>query len=556
MRAALLLLTLAALCGAGLWLFTAGGGVAPPPGASGGAITRSTSAAFASPRAQALPEGVVATRAEAVDIDPGELADRPTVCLRVVDHESERPVAGAVVRRLLSGADLAFTDDQGLAFVPLAEPAQLAVVCEGYLLRLAPARPGSDAQNPQRVRLVRDAWSCVRRFAFEDEDGAPVPTPYVRVRPVAGAALVDCCRASTLDDVAQRAWSEHQMMARKPVSRGQYLHAGAKDDHVYRAADALLSVRFAATGEYRLEVGSTTGGVGAAMVTVAVGPEPPVQVVRVTTGAVIAGVVRGDRGAPLAGATVTVQGGDPLGLAAVTGDDGAFQLGPLLRGARTLLVRHDLHRPAAVEGVAAPSAANQVQLEPLRRTPLRGLVRARPTLDPVAGATVIWQVAGGGAVTARTGADGEFELQAAGDIAARLMIQAPGFVTYAELVEPGGAFANYDLLPAVARARVEAGITATLEGVLLSAGGFPVAGASVRWNATNPPTSRALPGRRVLEGAALELPNVIKTDAAGAFVLETTHFGPGVLMVGGARPLEAEATAVAGQRVPGIELGR
>ena len=29
-----------------------------------------------------------------------------------------------------------------------------------------------------------------------------------------------------------------------------------------------------------------------------------------------------------------------------------------------------------------------------------------------------------------------------------------------------------------------------------------------------------------------------------------------VLMVGGARPLEAEATAVAGQRVQGIELGR
>ncbi|MEC8252162.1 MAG: hypothetical protein VX044_03040, partial [Planctomycetota bacterium] len=126
MRVALLLLTLAALCGAGLWLFAAGGGVALPPGASGGAITRATSAPPVSPRAQALPDGVIATRTAAVDIDPGELADRPTVCLRVVDHESERPVAGAVVRRLLSGADLAFTDDQGLAFVPLAEPAQLA----------------------------------------------------------------------------------------------------------------------------------------------------------------------------------------------------------------------------------------------------------------------------------------------------------------------------------------------------------------------------------------------------------------------------------------------
>ena len=30
----------------------------------------------------------------------------------------------------------------------------------------------------------------------------------------------------------------------------------------------------------------------------------------------------------------------------------------------------------------------------------------------------------------------------------------------------------------------------------------------------------------------------------------------GVLTVGGARPLKAEATAIAGQRVQGIELGR
>lgn len=548
MRVALLLLTLVVLGGAGLWLASAGGGVAPPSPAGAGRAVSSI--------AGALPDGVVATRTEAVNIDPGAVADRPTVCLYVVDHAGERPVAGAAVRRLLSGADLAFTDERGFAAVPLEEPAQLAVVREGFLLRLAPARLGSDEQNPQRVRLVRDEWSCIRRFAFEDAAGVPVAGAFVRLRAAQSSQLVDCCRASTLDAVAQRAWSEHLMMASKDVSRDQQLHAGAQDEHVYRAIRDGLAVRFAATGAYRLEAATTSGLVGVVDVAVAFGPEPPVQVVRMSAGGLISGVVRGGAGSPLAGARITVQGGDPLGLEAESGGDGSFAIGPLSSGPRTLLVRHDLHRPVAVEGVLVPSDGRQIQLDPLRRTPLRGRVRARPTMQPVAGATVIWQVAGGGAVTTRTDEDGVFELQAAGDIAARLIVQSPRFVTYAELIDPGSPFASYDLLPAVPDTRVEAGLTATLEGVVFDGEGFPLASASVRWQPSNPTQPAGLPGRRVLEGAALELPNVTTTDSAGAFVLETTSFGVGVITVGGSRRVEAAATAQAGQRVQGIELGR
>lgn len=554
MRAALLLLTLLVLGGVGFWMMQSGAEPSLPPGEGGGRTVAETNPG--GEPAGSLPGGVVATHRQAVAIDPGELSDRPTVCLRVIDHRNERPVGGAVVRRLLTGADLAFTDERGVALVPLKERAQLSVVSDGYLLRLAPARLGSDEQNPQVVRLVRDEWSSVRRFAFVDPEGDPVTDAFVRLRAAQGAQLVDNSRSSTLDDVERSAWSNHLMMASREVSRDQHVHAGAKDRHVYHATEEVLSVRFIASGGYRLEAATTTGLVATMPLTVAQGPEPPVQVVRMVAGAFVAGVVMDTASAPLAEATVTVQGGDPLGLSATTGPDGAFTIGPLSTGPRTLLVRHAIHKPVAVENVPVPSDEQRVRLAPLQRTPLRGCVRSRPGLKPIANATLIWQVAGGGSITARTAKDGTIELQAAGSIAARLIVQAPQHVTYAELVDPGAAFANYDLLPAVTGVRVEAGLSATIEGVAFGNNGFPLANASVRWRPANPATVPGLPGRRVLEGGILALPDVTTTDSSGAFVLETTRFGRGTLTLNDAKDVSLPVTAVAGQRVQGLELGR
>lgn len=548
-----MVLALLALVGAAVWWVQSGAAPALPPG---GGVQPAQPAGAPEPAAatRGLPDGVVATRAEAVEIDPGALADRPTVCLRVLDHGDSSPVSGAIVRRLSSGADLAFTDERGLAFVPLEEAAQLAVVHERYLLRLAPARPGSDEQSPQVVRLVPDFWSSARRFSFVGPDGEAVRDVFVQLRPASGAAPVDNGRAATMDEVVRRAWNEHLMMASREVSRDQHVHAGARDAHVYRAVDAEFTVRFVAAGDYTLQAATTTGLVGAAAVVVGVGPAPPAQVVQLVEGGFVEAVVRDTAGGALAGATVTVQGGEPLGLQATTDTAGAFAIGPLPPGARTLLVRHALHRPVAVDGVPVPSSGREIVLEPLQRSPLRGRVRARPSGAPIAGATVMWQVAGGGAVTTRTGADGTFELQAAGDIAARLAVQAPHYVTYAELVDPGAAFQEYDLLPASRDARVEAGLTATVEGVAFGSNGFPVAGASVRWQPANPVGGNRLPGRRVLQGFTLELSDVTTTDSSGAFVIETTRFGEGTVTLDG--ETEASVTAVAGRRLQNLELGR
>lgn len=503
-----------------------------------------------------LPVGVAATRTEAVEIDPGDLADEPTVFLRVVDGDDQRPIGGAAIRRLQSGADLAVTGDDGMALVPLATAAQLAVVVEGYMLRMVPARPGTDPDNPRVVTMVADNLSCVRRFEFVDEADQPLADVFVQMQVAAGAQPVDNTRGLKLDAVRKRAWQEHRMMSARQVARDLHVNAGNQDDHVYRATDGALAVRFIVSAGYELQAATTSGLVAAATFTVARGPEPPVQVVRMVPGGSVSGVVADTSGEPLEGAAVRVQGGDPLGLVARSRADGTFELGPLPPGLHTLLARHDLHRPVTLAGVSAPYQGQQIRMEPLPRLPLRGRVRARPGLEPIAGASVVWQIAGGGAVTVKTAADGTFDMVTAGDIAARLVVQAPNFVGYAEMVDPGAPFADYDLLPAAPDARVELGLTATIEGVAFGPDGFPLANASVRWRPTNFRGTPGLPGRRVLEGGKLELPDVITTDSAGAFVLETTRFGLGRLTLGDARQLSLQLTAVAGQRTQGVELGR
>ena len=155
---------------------------------------------------------------------------------------------------------------------------------------------------------------------------------------------------------------------------------------------------------------------------------------------------------------------------------------------------------------------------------------------------------------ATAAAAGTVELQAAGDIAAKLLVQAPGYVRYSELVDPGAAFADYDVWPATTAIRLSKGITATLEGVVLGADGFPVANAAVRWRPASPTGGVGIPGRSVLEGASLLLPGVATTDSSGAFVIETNQFGGGSVSLQKNPSQAVMTTAVAGQTKNGLEL--
>lgn len=542
-----------------LW-FGGGGEVPAPPGGidvsddgnPGGG--KPSGPAVDVERIRKLPDGVVATRAAPEQIEAEGLADEPTACLRVIDHMSEKPIAGAFVRSLHNGADLAFTDERGLASLPLKEAAQMAVVFDGYLLRLAPVQLGSNEREPQTVRLVPDRWSLRRRFAFRGPDGKAVDEVFVRLRPDGKPepARIPVPRG---DAVLQRAWSEHEMLAPRAVSRDVVVQLGTYDaDRVHQLTGTTPMIRFAMAGDYILEAAATNGLVARATVAVIPGSEPPAQVVEMTAGASIEGRVTDLAGTALEGATITIQGGEPLGLRAATRSDGSFTIGPLAIGSKKLLVRHGTHAPVAHGPVNAPGENVVVKLKPLARTPLRGRVRARPGLAPIAGATVIWQVAGGAAISAKTGADGTFELQAAGDVASKLIVQAPGYVRYSELVEPSAAFADYDVWSAVRATRVQDGTTATLEGVVIGANGYPLANASVRWRPDNKTGVAGVPGRRILEGAVLQLPGVATTDSSGAFVVETNQFGPGVVSLESDTSKHIAATAVAGQSSKGLTI--
>lgn len=560
MRSPLLLvvLVLALALGVFFWsgAFDGGEPIAPPAN-----VTPTDGPGAARTKAQAtgssdgLPAGTVATRTN-VRPEPSEpLADAPTAWLCIVDHAGERPLAGAPVRRVRGGTELGFSDERGLVPLALRDVDQLAVAVDGYLVRMVPARLGTSEQDPQQVRLVADRFSLRRRFRFVGPEQQPIADVFVRFKPRDAAAKSTGKAAIATDDpIVQRAWMEHTMLAAQPVCADVPVQLGVwSEQRVHRLADG-GEVRFVVPGEFTLEAATTNGFVGTASLTLAAGAvEGPEIVVAMQPGVQVGGqvVALGD-GRPLGGATVQLQGGEPLGLVATTDADGAFRLGPLLPGALTLHVHHGDHEPQAYGPVAVPGAALRIPLRTLPQTTLRGRVRSRPDLQPIAGAAVLWRSeSGGNPVAATTAADGTFVLPATGQGSGRLAVQAVGFLTYAELVAVGAPFADYDVWPADPNVRVERGLTAMLEGVLRDASGAPIAGATVRWTPQAPTPGPDFTGRRALEGAVLQLPLGARTGEDGAFRLETNQFGPGRLSHD---EVGLDVQAVAGAVTSGLRL--
>lgn len=542
------------------WLGVFGDTDVPPPPNAGGARPSVSTPRTSGPTADAPATGLVATRTRAhAPPAPTGLADAPTAWLRVVDHATARPVGGAAVRRVQDGAELTFTDERGLAGVPLREQEQLAVIADGYLVRLVPTRLGSTEDEPQEVRAVRDEWSFVRRFHFAAPAGNPVAEAFVRFRPATAAAAPPPRGAPgsgpTGDAVLQRAWVEHTMLAGRPVCADLPVQLGVwAEDRVHRLPER-AEVRFAAAGDFTVEVATGDGLVARAELRIDGKLRVDANVLRImlAPGAVVSGtVVDRTSAAAVAGAEVTLQGGEPLGLVATSTSDGAFRIGPLLPGVVTLHARHADHEPLAVGPVTAPANDVRIALQPLPRTSLRGRVRARPALQPLPRAFVSWTPPGGALVAVTTGADGTFVLPATGDQDARLAVHATGYVPYAELVAPGAPFADYDLWPATTTERLGAGLTALLEGVVLDAENNPVAGAAVRLQPAQRTLMTGTPGRRVLEGGALELPLATTAATDGSFRLETNQFGPGRLFVSAERAIPV--VAVAGQTVSNLRL--
>lgn len=508
------------------------------------------------------PGEVRATRTAIVAADLEPLADRPTACLRVVDRASGAPIAGAAVRRVQGSIEIAFTDEQGLAPVPLQQAEQLAVIATGYLLRMAPTQLGTNEAAPQQVQLVPDAWSASQRFEFSVGGRQLADNSEVFARFLPLTRPTDVRHGpGTEDVVAMRAWQEHTLLAALPVGADAGVQLGQlQQDHVHRLRHGGV-VRFAAAGEYEIEAVTADGFAARTrfVAKVASGEIPTVKL-SLAPAAFVAGVVlAAGSGQPLPGAELTLQGSDPLALVAKTGADGGFRLGPLAAAEVTLLVRHGDHQPTNFGPVRSTANSLRIVLQPLPQTALRGLVRSRPDGQPVVGAHVAWLPTGADPITATTDGDGRFALSATGNQATRLLISASGFANYLELVEPGAPFAEYHLLPATTEARLRHGLTARLVGQVVDAQGQALPGVSVRWIPARPAAPAGLPTRRILDGGSLNLPLVVPTGPDGLFELETTHFGPGRICLAEAGPdaiggLQTEATA--GATKDGLRLQR
>lgn len=575
MRSPVLVLVVLLLVAAAVWMFASGGGadrppVVPTPAASPEASTPAgTNASPQDPKptksstasvtnGTGLPQGVEARRTRPADVPEEPLADSPTAWLRIVDHATGAPVVGAPLRRLRGGVELGFSDERGLMALPLKGPEQGAVIVDGYLMRMAPVRLGSTEQAPQELRLVRDEWSFVQTFRFLGTDGSPIAGDvFVRMR-LAYTTKPDALKRSPVpagDAVLERAWVEHTMIAAQPVCADEPVYLGTfVEQNSLQLVDG-GRLRFLLACEYHLEAATTTGQVGSVEFTV--GKDAAPVAVTLQAGSYLTGQVRvADDQRLLVGALVEIQNGDPLGLVATTGEDGSFRLGPLRSREYYLNISHPEVDPMAHGPVVAPSEGIEIVLRGFPRALLRGRVRARPDLKPLAAAVVFWKGEDGRPpLVGKTAADGSFELRVPMGGRGQLGVQANGHVSYIELVDAGAEPADYDLWPADRATRVEAGLTAVFEGVVVQADGTPAAGVTVRWQAATKTPQAPFNGRRVLEGGVLALPLSATTAEDGTFRIETLQFGRGRLAIDGSdQGLDAEAQA--GTITDGLRLRR
>jgi hypothetical protein len=529
------------------------------------ALTRGD-ADMAAPTPEQVPNGAVASGTTNVGAPgeqrrPADLADAPTTFLEVTDARSQRPVPGAAVHRLTDGWLLVFTDEQGRCGVPLKQQEQLAVVADGYLLRLCPTQVGSTPERPQPVALEPDDCSHRVTFRFVRPDGGLAEEVFARLRParpvppVPDVTLPAAMRGATPE--RQRAWTEHVTIGTLQPGLGVHVQLGFRNAQFVHGLMGEDTVRFAEGGVFTVEAATREGFVAQQTFGVEPAAAAPV-VVRLVAGNHVAGIVLGAATKnPIAGAHLAVEGGDPLRLDVATDERGRFRIGPLLGPTVTLVVRHGDHEELRQGPLASDAAGVQIVLQPLPQDTVRGCVRARPDQTPIADALVALVLPEGRGTPVRTAADGTFALRRAAPDAVQVAITARGYLAWRELVQPGAPFLEFDLWPASTDVRLQKRLTAVLSGVVVDERDRPVATIPVRLHPGMPDVPQGLPDRRVLDGALPPLPLVVTTGSDGTFTLETNLAGSGRLFVVDGNPVEDSAIALEvalGSRRAGLRL--
>jgi hypothetical protein len=468
---------------------------------------------------------------------PVDLADKPTACLKVVDNATSKPVAGAAIYRFDQQVDTAaitYTDDQGLAPLPLKKPEQLVVAVAGYLLRQAPTQPGSTPEKPQIVQLESDRVSDRVTLRFQLPGGKAPTEVLARFTPntqKTGNELLLPASLKNANELLQRAWLEQRTIATlRPVpevhvqighfNASQLFHFGA-EEIVYFMAPGPLTIEAATRDGFVVRRSFDPAAVGMAPLTLTLMPG------RAIDGYVTSKVT----GGPVDGASVVVSGGDPLQLSTVTDAKGHFVLSPLAEGDCTLEVLHRDHEVGRIGPVASGTSGTRVELNALPKGTLRGRVRVRPSLAPLAGARASVPVMGGSPEVSITDRDGYFVLRGTANESVRLVVLGNGYQPYSELVDAGAPMLDYDLWPDQTAARLQAKMTGSIRGVVKDAKGNHLGATTVKLVADRAQPPMQLPGRRVLLGSTLMLANTVSTAADGSYEIESMFEGPATLSV-------------------------
>ncbi len=482
--------------------------------------------------------------------------DAPRVRVQVVDATTAQPLPGAMALDVARAESLGAADANGELTTPVLPPGRLAFAKDGYLTRLvvpdgeiaqALAQPGSVA----KVALTKDTFTLPMTVRFVSGDAVFGGDVRFTVRcldavPPSGGSFPTgrLAPGEQVQATLVEAWREHTLVSQLPGLADETLHLGLLG-HLRtfeaRAGQPAL-VRVIASGRYRIDAVATKPALaGRADVAVDVGREGPFEVV-LTPGRMVQGsVVDATSSAGIAGARVRLAAADGAAGEVETDAMGVFTLGPVPGE----LANIEVAARCYVDLATSVPVGRDVKV-PLTRRPtrvVRGIVRARPTLVPLADIPVEIRVLGEVDASTRTRADGTFDLQTCADTA-QLTIRAPGYLPWVEMLYDPVPSYVCDLLPVTADARLAVGLVARVSGRVLRADGSPAAGLPVQLFSDESHLPEGLAGRAILEGYVIPVMPVAIAGADGSFTLEWPHAGPVKLVPTDGTSTAADAVVV------------
>lgn len=491
--------------------------------------------------------------------------------VRIVDARTRQPVPGARVLDL-AGGTLAAAAADGLLHVDDARAGRIAFLADGYLAKL-PTAGDDDALLLERaagtkevveVGLRRDEFTLACGLRFSGPDGAAVagrvrftlacldePPPTAMSFPTGKLPP-----AARVDPATFEAWRQHVAVQLMPAVGTSLVHLGVQSNgRVFEVEDGGGEVRFVASGRYRVAAVAPGAELAGSREFTVDGGGGPIEV-RLAGGRFVHGVaVDASDGRPVAGVTVRLT--DPVVAAlgeAETGSDGAFRIGPI--AADSVAVQATSRRYRDVTATLGVGSDSRLMLTPKPVDVVRGIVRQRATLAPIAGAEVLLRRGFDVDARVQTGADGTFALEAVLE-APELVVRAPGFLAWVEAIrEPQDSY-PCDLWPAEVEARLQAGLTGVLAGRVVDAKSQPAGGVPVQLLSDEATMPQGIPGRVVLEGLILPLRPMALTEQDGTFVLEWHQAGTFHLLATNGRTTPADATPVTvalGQRTRDLLL--